>query len=123
VLVDPSAGSLFRDSLDAGDSAPASSFSPIGGLVIRTSTASGLPLQEFDVYAIRSELEGASRGLADAWGAVVASTAYNQKDWFPGDVPVLLAQIEGGEGKSSDSGLTLDSDRLLVRVVGYGGAR
>jgi hypothetical protein len=37
-------------------------------------------------------------------------------------VPVLLAQMDGGQGKTSDSGLRLESDRLLVRVVGWGGA-
>jgi hypothetical protein len=36
-------------------------------------------------------------------------------------VPVLIGQLDGGEGRVSDSGLRLDSDRLLVRVVGYGG--
>jgi hypothetical protein len=36
-------------------------------------------------------------------------------------VPVLLAQVEGGEGRTSDTGLRLDSDRVLVRVVGFGG--
>jgi hypothetical protein len=34
---------------------------------------------------------------------------------------VLIAQIEGGEGKTNDSGLRVDVDRVLLRVVGYGG--
>ena len=40
---------------------------------------------------------------------------------IPDDVPTLIAQIDGGEGKSQDSGLRLESDRMLVRVVGFGG--
>ena len=42
-------------------------------------------------------------------------------DWWPDDVPVLLAQLQGGEGKVTDSGLRLDLDRVLVRVIGWGG--
>ena len=33
----------------------------------------------------------------------------------------LEAQLDGGEGKTSDSGLSVDVDRALVRVVGWGG--
>ena len=33
----------------------------------------------------------------------------------------FLGQLDGGEGRASDSGLRLESDRLLVRVVGFGG--
>ena len=47
--------------------------------------------------------------------------AYDERDWFPANVPVLLAQIDGGEGDDSDSDLSIDIDRVLVRVVGYGG--
>ena len=36
-------------------------------------------------------------------------------------MPVLIAELDGGEGRSQDSGLRLDLDRVLVRVVGYGG--
>ena len=38
-----------------------------------------------------------------------------------GKLDRLVGQLDGGEGHSSDSGLQLDSDRVLVRVVGYGG--
>ena len=60
------------------------------------------------------------KGIEDAWLAVVDSIPMSV-DWFPAGVPSLLAQLDGGEGTTDDSGLTVDSDRLLVRVVGYGG--
>ena len=59
-------------------------------------------------------------GLADSWWAI-ESSAGEVVDWVPDDVPVLLAQLDGGEGRLSDAGLKLESDRLLVRVVGWGG--
>jgi len=59
-------------------------------------------------------------GLAASWKAVEEATARASIDWFPRGVPVVLAQIDGGEGRTSDSGFRLDQDRLLVRVVGWG---
>ena len=90
-----------------------------GGVAIRSS-AGGLPLRAFEVDHLHLDLEKASPGLGDAWTAL-AESASDEVDWFPDGVPVLLAQIDGGEGRVVDSGLGLDRDRLLVRVVGYGG--
>ncbi|MFT3773879.1 MAG: hypothetical protein QM820_51580 [Minicystis sp.] len=59
-------------------------------------------------------------GLAEAWSAI-EDAAPDLVDWFPDNVPSLIAQIDGGEGRIGDSGLRLESDRLLVRVVGFGG--
>jgi hypothetical protein len=59
-------------------------------------------------------------GLGEAWGAVETS-AGSSASWFPDKVPVLLGQLDGGEGRASDAGLKMESDRLLVRVVGFGG--
>lgn len=60
--------------------------------------------------------------LARAWRAIEAVARPRQADWWPEDVPVLLAQADGGEGATSDAGLTLSEDRVLVRIVGWGGA-
>ncbi len=68
----------------------------------------------------RSTVERHSEGLGAAWEAL-ALYASSEVNWWPDDVPVLIGQIEGGEGKASDSGLQVDVDRLLVRVVGFGG--
>jgi hypothetical protein len=51
----------------------------------------------------------------------VSSTTMGDSSWFPDGVPTLLSQLDGGEGTTSDSRLNLDSDRVLVRVVGFGG--
>ncbi len=70
--------------------------------------------------ALGALLEPDAPGLGAAWWAIEQS-AGGLVDWFPDDVPVLLGQLDGGEGKTSDAGLKLERDRLLVRVVGYGG--
>ncbi len=58
--------------------------------------------------------------MTDAWEAL-AGYAGNEADWWPNGVPVLIGQLEGGEGKPTDTGLDVDIDRVLVRVVGVGG--
>lgn len=60
-----------------------------------------------------------AEGLGAALAAIEAQAV--QADFWPDDVPVLVAQLDGGEGKLKDSGYELDRDRVIVRVVGFGG--
>lgn len=60
--------------------------------------------------------------LADALTAL-EGYAPNDTLWWPDDVPVLLGQLGGGKGASRDAGVAVDYDRVVVRVVGYGGDR
>jgi hypothetical protein len=59
-------------------------------------------------------------GLSAAWAAL-EEAAGDAVDWFPDGVPVLVGQLDGGEGRTGDSGLVLEKDRFLVRIVGFGG--
>ena len=70
--------------------------------------------------SFRDAVEARTRGAGVAWEAVDGLTG-TETDWWPSDVPVLIGMLEGGEGRSQDSGLRLDVDRLFVRVVGFGG--
>jgi hypothetical protein len=101
------------------------SSTPAGKTWLATvSGASGhsgtLVLQPLRASSLDKVVDSDAAGLADAWAAIEenAGTGVN---WFPEDVPVLLAQLDGGEGKTSDAGLRLEQDRLLVRIVGQGG--
>lgn len=80
----------------------------------------GVSFGEFDVGTVGETLDQRIAGLGEAWTALATAPQF-YTDWFPADAPVLLAQLEGGEGASRDSGLTLEHDRTLVRIVGYGG--
>lgn len=82
----------------------------------------GTRLSESDLFAVRKELENESSGLVAAWAAL-GEVSERNIDWWPEDVPVVMAQIDGGEGASQDSGLRLETDRVLLRVVGYGGVK
>jgi hypothetical protein len=72
------------------------------------------------VSSFHDAVEEHAKGAGAAWEALEALTG-SDADWWPSDVPVLLAELEGGEGRTQDSGLRLDIDRVLLRVVGYGG--
>jgi hypothetical protein len=84
-----------------------------------TNRAGSIYIHPLQATYLRTSLEGDAPGLGEAWNAL--EEASDVSDWFPGDVPVLLAQLDGGEGRASDAGLRLESDRLLVRIVGFGG--
>lgn len=73
-----------------------------------------------NMVGLQPTLDLAAPGVTDAWMAL-ASYAGNDIDWWPPGVPVLLGQLEGGEGKKADTGLEIDVDRVLVRVIGFGG--
>ncbi|MFO0589770.1 MAG: hypothetical protein U0441_19680 [Polyangiaceae bacterium] len=86
-----------------------------------THTAGTVTIAPLQAYALGAITDDDVPGLGQAWGALEEAGGHDAS-WFPDDVPVLIAQIQGGEGRSSDSSLRLESDRMLVRVVGFGGA-
>jgi hypothetical protein len=55
-----------------------------------------------------------------AWTAL-ASAAGSEVDFFPDDEPMVFGEVHGGEPTKSDSGLSVEVDRMFLRVVGRGG--
>lgn len=105
------------------------------GAVVRASSGETLPtmapplgpktfpavvMNTLEAYRFSDRVEKASKGLGNAWRAIEAVSG-SAVDFWPHDVPVLIAQLDGGEGRMSDAGLRLEMDRILLRVVGYGG--
>ncbi len=52
----------------------------------------------------------------------LAEEIANMGDFWPNATPVLIAEIDAPRAAARDSGLRLESDRVLLRVVGEGGA-
>lgn len=84
-------------------------------------TVGSMTVHTLNSYSMTPILEADAPGLAEAWRAIEDATQ-REVSWFMDDVPVLLAQMDGGEGRATDAGLRVESDRLLIRVVGFGGA-
>jgi hypothetical protein len=78
-------------------------------------SAGALSLSSFEHW-----LDDVVPGAAQAWDAIDELSA-SDVEWWPSGVPALLAQVNGGEGQLTDSGLPLTQDRVLLRVVGWGG--
>jgi hypothetical protein len=77
------------------------------------------PLQARDIgYAISARY---NERVAQTWSAL-ESAAGEAVDWWPDEVPVVMGEMLGADSPRSDSGLAIESDRLLFRVVGKGGA-
>jgi hypothetical protein len=96
------------------------SVSESAGQTFTFSRGGSLGRSALGIHDMQRQLDSCSKGLASAWSAIEDSSTRNL-DFWPEDVPVLLAQLDGGEGKQSDSGLPLEADRTLLRVVGMGG--
>ncbi len=77
-------------------------------------------LRDLDAQDFAPTIEADVKGAGEAWKAI-DELIDNNVNWWPDDAPTLIGQLEGGEGKTVDSGLAVDFDRVLVRVVGFGG--
>ena len=103
------------DTADFGAGIVSSWKSPLAG-PMRVGRAE---VHSLDARALGGKIEGFPE-VFDAWFAA-ESTTPNTIDWLPVGVPVVLAEMEGGERTKKDSGMDVESDRMLVRVVGWGG--
>jgi len=90
------------------------------GQLAAIGAAGSLGRSGLNLGMLETQLDSCSRGASSAWDAIEAATTRNI-DFWPSDVPVLIGQLDGGEGKQQDSGFPLEADRTLLRVVGFGG--
>lgn len=82
-------------------------------------TRSATPPRPLPLWQLNTELDTIAPGLGTALEAW--NTMTDAGDWWPDNTPVLIAQWVGGEGVLMDSGYRIDSDRVVIRVVGFGG--
>ncbi|HTM46912.1 MAG TPA: hypothetical protein VL137_18275 [Polyangiaceae bacterium] len=90
-----------------------------GELIHAGTDAPTHALHDLDIGESSYRLERDCPGLVDAWKALQVA-ANREVDWWPADVPVLMAQLDASRS-GLDSNLQLDEDRTLLRIVGYGG--
>lgn len=122
VIKTPGKPATFFERIEDGGTRVASKGAALPAAVgLRTTRAGKKTIYTLQLSHFSKRLEAVSKGLGPAWDAL--RDAAPRTDWWPDDVPVLIGQMEGGEGRSSDSGLSIDEDRVLVRVIGLGGVR
>lgn len=87
----------------------------------RTSMAGAKTVHDMDLSGFGAAGGRSAEDVRASWSAIT-SAAGSSTDWWPDDVPVVVGEIRGGEGTKSDGGLRVESDVLLFRIVGEGGA-
>lgn len=76
-----------------------------------------IPTRRLEVYRFSERANTLLPGSGSAWEAF-EYVSNDGADWWPESVPTAIAEIEGGSGAKDDSGLRVDQDRRLIRVVG-----
>jgi hypothetical protein len=118
----PKADASWFSTIETGETVISTSgrtvFVPSGRITV---TAGARAVHEIDSSRFQTMLGHAGEEMQTRWSAV-SSAAGSSIDWWPDDVPVVIGEVEGGEGVKTDASLRVESDTLLFRVVGEGGA-
>jgi len=114
----PGDGVRWFASIKSGDKVDAHAGKLVQSGTARRGVAAGsMTVHAFDPPTVASGLGGKDGDrVVKEWGPVTA-VAGDAVDWFPDDQIVVLGELEGGERVKTDNGLSVESDRLLVRVV------
>jgi hypothetical protein len=114
----PGDGVRYFETIKNGDKVTASS----GRLVLsgasrRTTSAGAMTVHAFDPATIATMLDSKSGERVTKTWAPITQVAGDAVDWWPDDKTVVLADVDGGERVKSDNGLSVEADRMLLRVV------
>ncbi len=114
----PGDGVRWLESIKNGDKVSPSTGKLVqSGLARRTASAGSMTIHPFDPATIASMLsQKDGEHLTKTWSPIT-TVAGDAIDWWPDDQVVVLAEVEGGEHAKTDNGLSVESDRMLLRVV------
>jgi hypothetical protein len=114
----PGDGVRFFDSIKNGDKVTASSGKLVlSGSTRRATSAGAMPVHPFDPGTIASMLDTKAADRVTKTWSPITTVAGDAIDWWPDDHSVVLAEVDGGERVKSDNGLSVESDRMVLRVV------
>lgn len=121
VILVPSRGFFGFAKLKDGEAVLATTGRALGPPPTVAPSTGRLTVHGLGISTLRPTFDAAADGLVEAWEAIEAVSRDTSVDWWPSGVPGMIAQVDGGDGVTSDAGLHLGQDRLLVRVLGWGG--
>ncbi len=115
----PGDGIRYFAALKDGETVTASSGTFLLGSASRRIVSAGsLSVHPFDESMVTAGLPRKDGQRVEKNWSPLSATAGDAVDWWPDDIPVVLGEVEGGEKLKSDSGLSIESDRLMLRVLG-----
>jgi hypothetical protein len=118
----PGDGIRYFAALKDGETVTASAGTFLLGAASRRIVSAGsLTVHPFDESLVTAALPRKDGQRVEKNWSPLSATAGDAVDWWPDDVPVVLGEVEGGEKLKNDSGLSIESDRLLLRVLGTPG--
>jgi len=114
----PGDGVRWFQAIKSGEKVTASAGKLVESASARRTVAAGsLMIHAFDPTTISTMLTGVDADdLTKTWSPIT-TVAGDGIDWWPDDMVVLMADVEGGERVKNDNGLSVESDRMLLRVV------
>jgi hypothetical protein len=114
----PTDGVRWFASIKNGDKVTSSAGKLVESAAARRTVAAGtMMIHAFDPPTIATMLTGVdSEQLTKTW-TPITTVAGDGIDWWPDDQDVVMAEVEGGEHVKTDNGLSVESDRMLLRVV------
>lgn len=119
VLGDGSRATYFP-TIAAGASVTDAEGRALPGRYRDTSSYGSMPTHRLTSYLLR-DVVGGPDGMRTAATWEMAEGLAQGSDFWSDDVPVLIAEIVAKGNGASESGLSLESERVLLRVVGEGG--
>jgi hypothetical protein len=119
----PQSGATWFASIDDGVTVVSSGGRTLFAPAARVAETAGLrTVHPLDTSRLHTVLGSTVADEMVAGWSALAAAAGTSVDWWPDDVPVVLGELAGGDGSRGDSGLRVESDRLMFRIVGEGGA-
>ena len=114
----PGDGVRWFDSIPSGGKVTASAGKIVQSALARRAVSAGaMTVHPFDPVTIATMLaQKDGERITKTW-TPITTVAGDAIDWWPDDEAVVLGELEGGEHLKNDNGLTVESDRLLLRVV------
>ncbi len=114
----PGDGVRYFESIKNGDKVSASTGKLVMSGASRRATSAGtMMVHPFDPSTIATMIDAkAAERVTKTWSPI-ATVAGDAIDWWPDDKSVVLAEVDGGERVKNDNGLSVESDRLVLRVV------
>ena len=114
----PGDGVRYFENIKNGDKVTASTGRLVlSGAARRTTSAGAMTVHAFDPATVATMLDSKTGERVTKTWAPITQVAGDAVDWWPDDKTVVLADVEGGERVKSDNGLSVEADRMLLRVV------
>ena len=121
LVLTPRGDLTYITTIADGEAAKSSSGQKLTGTWRTHATAGLMPVHVLNASAIQGMMgDRDGKRFAAAWDPL-ADAAGDTADFWPDNTAVVIGEMIGLPKASKDSGLAVESDRTMFRIVGFGG--